>query len=141
MSRKRRKKKGTGLIAFLCLVIIGCLIVIVYFGRDYAKSVITQKVTEQVLEKVVEKALEESGDEEAAEKAKEIINTMNAEDKKAAEELVEKYADTDKLSKCVEILGDEVSAESLSQVKDYLEQGVSDEDMDKLKELYEKYTQ
>ena len=64
---------------------------------------------------------------------------MEAEDKKQAEEIIGKYADSETLSDCMDIVKDGVNAESIAQVQQYLEQSVSEEDMQALLELYEKY--
>ena len=102
---------------------------------DAVKSKVTQKVAEQVFEK----ALESAGDPEAAEKAKQIVANMDEADKKQAEEIITKYADSETISDCMEIMQDGVNSESLGQVQQYLEQSVSQEDMQALWELYEEY--
>lgn len=147
-SRRRKKKKGKGKVIFLCLLIAVCLVVLAGLIRgsflkekiaDGIKSAVTEKVTEKVMEQAVQKALESSGDPEAADKAKEIVNTMEESDKKEAEAIIEKYADSETLSDCMEIVGNGINSESIAQVKDYLQESVSDEDIQKLQELYEKY--
>ncbi|MBD5516629.1 MAG: hypothetical protein HDR06_18855 [Lachnospiraceae bacterium] len=64
---------------------------------------------------------------------------MDESDKKEAEAIIEKYADGDTISDVMDIVGDGVNSESISQVEQYLKNTVSDEDVDKLQELYEKY--
>ena len=144
MSRRRKKKKkGVGMVVFLSLVIIVCVVVLVGLIRgnltDGIKSAVTEKVTEQVMEQVFQKALESTGDPQAAAKAKEIVNNMDESDKKEATEILEKYADGDTLSDVMDIVGDGVNSESISQVEQYLQNNVSDEDMGKMMELNEKY--
>lgn len=143
MSRSRRKKKGTGVIIFLGVVIVVCVVVLVGLVKgnlgDGIKNVVVEKATEQIMEQAVQKALEDAGDPQAAAKAKEIINNMDEADKQQAEEIIEKYADTDMLSDCMDIVSDGVTDESIAQVKDYLQESVSSEDIEKLQELYEKY--
>lgn len=143
MSRSCKKKKGTGMIMFLCLVIVICVVVLAglvkgTFG-DGIKNVVVEKATEQIMEQAVQKALENAGDPQAAAKAKEIVNNMDESDKQQAEEIIEKYADTDTLSDCMDIVSGGVTDESIAEVKDYLQESVSAEDMQKLQELYEKY--
>lgn len=147
MSRRnrRRKKKGLGTIVFLSLLIMACIVVIIGLVKGdltkAVKSAVTEKVTEQVMEQAVQKALESSGDPQAAEKAKEIVDGMDKADKQKAEDIIEKYADSDTLSDCMEIIGDGVNEESLSEVRDYLEGSVSAEDQAQLEELYRKYAE
>lgn len=141
--RGKKKKKGMGIVIFLSLVIVVCAVVLIGLVRgnlvDGIKSAVTEKVTEQVMEQVFEKALESAGDPQAAAKAKEIVNNMDESDKKEAEAIIEKYADGDTISDVMDIVGDGVNSESISQVEQYLKNTVSDEDVDKLQELYEKY--
>ena len=125
MSKKRnKKKKGMGLVVFLSMVIVLCLVIIFFLTNDTMKGAVKQKVaekvTEQVTQQVFEKALESAGDPQATEKAKEIVSNMDEEDKKAAEEIITKYADSETLSDCMEIVEDGVNSESISQVQDYL---------------------
>ena len=91
------------------------------------------------MEQAFQKALESTGNPQAAAKAKEIVNNMDESDKKEAEEIIEKYADSDTLSDVMDIVGNGVNSESISQVEQYLQNSMSDEDIDKLQELYEKY--
>lgn len=143
MSRSRKKKKGTGTIVFLCLVIVICVVVLAGLFKgtlgDGIKHVVVEKAAEQIMEQTVQKALENSGDPQAAAKAKEIVNNMDETDKQQAEEIIEKYADTGTISDCMDIISDGVTEESAAEVKEYLQESVSAEDMQKLQELYEKY--
>ncbi|MCI9463579.1 MAG: hypothetical protein HFI48_06805 [Lachnospiraceae bacterium] len=127
------------MIIFLSLIIVCCLIFIFFIGKGYLTDAVKSKVTQKVAEQVFEKALESAGDPEAAEKAKQIVANMDEADKKQAEEIITKYADSETISDCMEIMQDGVNSESLGQVQQYLEQSVSQEDMQALWELYEKY--
>ena len=69
------------------------------------KSAVTKKVTDTVMEQAVQKALESSGNPQAAEKAKEIVGNMEESDKKEAEAIIGKYADSETISDCLEIMG------------------------------------
>lgn len=148
MSRGKKKKSGVGKIIFLCLLIAVCLVILAglvkgSFLRDAVtegiKSAVTKKVTETVMEQAVQKVLESSGDPQAAARAKEIVDNMEESDKKEAEAIIEKYADSETLSGCLEIVGDGINSESIAEVQEYLQESVSDEDIQKLQELYEKY--
>ena len=147
MSRKnkRRRKKGYGKIVFLSLLIIACIMVIIGLANgsltSKVKSVGKEKVTEQVMEQTLQKALESTGDPQAAQKAKEIVADMEETDKQKAEEIIGKYADSDTLSDCMEIVSDGVNEESLAKVREYLEGSVSAEDQAQLDELYRKYSE
>lgn len=144
MSRRgKKKKKGIGMIIFLSLVIIVCIIIIIGIARgtftDGLKTAVTRKVAEQVMEQTFQKVLESSGDPQAADKAKEIVDNMDESDKKAAEAIIEKYADGDTVSDVINIVGDGVNSESIEEVKEYLQESIAEEDIRKMQELYEKY--
>ncbi len=144
MGRGRpKKKKGVGMIIFLSLVIIVCVAVIIGIVRDTfaggIRSMVAEKVTEQVMEQTFRKALESTGDPQAAAKAKEIVENMDESDKQAATAMIEKYADSDTISDVMDIVGDGINSESIAQVEEYLQNSVSEEDIDKLQDLYEKY--
>ena len=144
MSRDRKKKKkGIGTIVMLLLVIVVCVIVLIGLVggsfKDGIQSAITGKVTEQFMEQAIRKALESSGDPEAAAKAKEIVDSIDEADKKAAEEIIGKYANQDTVSDLIGIAGDGINSESVEQIKDYLQDNMSEDDIQKLQELYKKY--
>lgn len=143
MSRKRKKKKGTGKIVVLSLIIVVSVLILVSLVKgtlgNGVKHVVVEKATEQIMEQAVQKALESSGDPQAAAKAKEIVSNMDEADKQQAEEIIEKYADTEALSDCMDIVSEGVTDESIAEVEEYLQNSVSSEDMQKLQDLYEKY--
>lgn len=149
MSRRRRKKKGIGKIVMLCLLIAVCLVILFGLIRGSflpdkitgeIKSAVTKKAAETVMEQAVQKALESSGDSQAASKAKEIVNNMEEADKEEAGAIIEKYADSETLSNCMEIVGDGINSESIAEVQEYLQESISQEDIQKLQELYQKYS-
>lgn len=143
MSGKRRKKRsGRGTVFLLVLIIIVGLAILLALGKDYLFDGMKNKVKDIISEQVTEKALEnifrELDDSEAAEKAKEIINTMGEEDKEELKNIVGKYANKETVSEVIEMIGSGTES-SLEQAKEYLEETVSEEDIQKLQELYEKY--
>lgn len=127
----------------LLLVIVVCVIVLIGLVsgsfKDRIQSAVTGKVTEQFMEQAIRKALESSGDPEAAAKAKEIVDSIDEEDKKAAEEIIGKYAKQDTMSDLIDIAGGGINSESVEQIKDYLQDNMSEDDIQKLQELYNKY--
>lgn len=143
MSRRKRKKRGIVPAIFLGLLIGICLAAAIEFASGgltkTVKSAVTKKVSETVMEKAVKQALETTGDPQAAEKAKEIVDNIDEEDKQKAEEIIERYANSDTLSDVMEIVGDGVDKESLSEVRNYLQENVSEEDRAELEGLYQKY--
>ena len=144
MSRgRKKKKKSIGTIIILLLVIVVCVIVLIGLVsgsfKDSIQSAVTGKVTEQFMEQAIRKALESSGDPEAAAKAKEIVDSIDEADKKAAEEIIGKYANQNTVSDLIDIAGGGINSDSVEQIKDYLQNSMSEEDIQKLQELYNKY--
>lgn len=144
MSRgRKKKKKGIGTIIMLLLVIVVCVIVLIGLVggsfKDGIQSAVAGKVAEQFMEQAIRKALESSGDPEAAAKAKEFVDSIDEADKKAAEEIIGKYANQDTVSDLIDIAGDGINSESVEQIKDYLRDSMSEDDIRKLQELYKKY--
>lgn len=144
MSRgRKKKKKGAGTIILLLLVIVLCSGVLIGLvsGKFQGglKSVVAKKVTEQVMEQAIQEALERSGDSQAEAKAKEIVDSMDETDKEEAAAIVEKYADGETLSDLADIVGNGINSDFVDQVKEYLQENVSEEDIRKLQELYQKY--
>lgn len=131
------------MIVFLSLVIVICVVVLAGLVHGTLgggiKNVVVEKATEQIMEQTVQKALENAGDPQAAARAKEIVNSMDESDKQQAEEIIEKYADADTLSDCMDIVSGGVNDESIAEIKNYLQESISTEDLHKLQELYEKY--
>ena len=144
MSKRGKKKKpGLGTVILLAIVVIVCAIVLIVLVRgnltDGIKSAVSRKVTEQVMEQTIQKALESSGDPDAAAKAKEIVNSIDEEDMREAEAIIQQYADGDSLSDLVNIAGNGINNETIDQIKEYLQENVSEEDIRKLQKLYKKY--
>lgn len=144
MSKRRKKKKpGLGAVILLALLVIVCAIVLIGLVRgnlaDSIKSAVNRKVTEQIMEQTIQKALESSGNPDAAAKAKEIVNSMDEEDMREAEAIVQKYAEGDTLSDLVNIAGNGINNETIEQIQEYLQENVSEEDIRKLQKLYKKY--
>lgn len=144
MSRgRKKKKKGVGTIIMLLLVIVTCVIVLVGLVsgsfKDGIQSAVAGKVTEQFMEQAIQGVLERSGDPEAAAKAKEIVDSIDEADKEAAEEIIGKYANQDTVSDLIDIAGGGINNDSVEQIKDYLQDNMSEEDIQKLQELYKKY--
>lgn len=144
-SRKSRKskKKDVRTIILLVIVIIVCVVTLLFliWGTlmKGIKSAVTEKVAGQIMEQVIQNALESSGDPEASAKAKEVIDSIDEADMKEMEEIIGKYTDGDTLSDITNIMKDGVNLESFERVVQYMKESVSEEDRQKLQELFNKY--
>ncbi len=140
--RRRKKKRGNGTIVFLLLVIIAGIGVLFLLEKDFIIDRMKDKVGAIAADQVAEKAFETilQDDPEAAQKAKEIVNSMDETDKEQVMDIVGKYANSETVSEVMDIIRDD-SADSVEQAKEYLQESVSEEDLQKLEELYQKYTE
>lgn len=144
-NRKKKKKKNTRTVIILSIVIVVCVIVLIWLVGGLLKnkvmSAVHRKVTEQVMEYGIRQALESIDDPEAAVRAKEIVDSIDEEDLREVEEIVEKVVNEDTVSDLINIVGSGVDSGSVEQVKDYLQENISEEDIRKLQELYNKYAE
>ena len=144
-NRKKKRKKNMRTVIILSIVIVVCVIVLIWLVGGLLKnkvmSAVHQKVTEQVMEYGIRQALESNDDPEAAAKAKEIVDNVDEEDLREVEKIVEKVVNEDTVSDLMNIVGNGIDSGSVEQVKDYLQENISEEDMHKLQELYNKYAE
>ena len=144
-NKKKKKKKNMGTVILLSVVIVVCVIVLIWLVGGLVKNkvmaAVHQKVTEQVMEYGIRQALESIDDPEAAAKAKEIVDSIDKEDLREVEKIVEKVVNEDTMSDLINIVGSGVDSGSVEQVKDYLQENISEEDIQKLQELYNKYAE
>lgn len=137
--RKKKKKQSIATIIILCLVIVVCVVVLVALVRGKLISSIKSAVAEKVMEQVIQQALESSGDPQAAARAKEILDSIDEQDKKEVEEIIGKYTDSDTVSDLMHIVGSDFSLESIERAVEYMQESITQEDIRKLQEMYEKY--
>ena len=153
MSRRRRKKKkGTGTIFVLSILIVaGSMVLLGLTNETFAaklKGLTTDKVMkvkdeaeEEILERAIQQVLESTGDPEAAEKAKEIMDSFDEEDRQKAKEMVGKYVNKDTISDVADMINGELNSDTVAEMKEYLEESISEEDREQLEALFQKYGQ
>lgn len=133
--KHRRKKKKAfpigGVIALIVLAVVVYLGYSIWTGRGNVGKAVTQAATKTVIEKAIQAQTGKSVDIDA------IEETMAPEDKEALDSMIDKYSSSENLSKAVEAYQN--SNGDLGSVKDQLQGQVDSGDVDKLKELYEKY--
>ncbi len=132
MSRRRKKKKSyVGKTIFcIILIIIGAAIIYSLF-KDPVKKSVQKSVTKVAIEQVIKSETGEDVDIDS------VMDTMDEEDESACQEIIDKYSSSDTISEAASVY--KSSGGDLSEVKSYLKDEVSTEDMAKLKELYYKY--
>lgn len=128
--RRRRRKSYIGQIIFsILLFIVVLLAAFVFLKKDNIKETVTKKVATTAIEQIIKAEIGESVDIE------EVKSQMNQEDAKSFDTIVEKYTDTDKVEECLDLY----KSGGTSAVKEYVKDEVDTTDIDKLKELYDKY--
>lgn len=134
MSRKdasSRNKSYVGRITFLVIVLILLMIILIMLLKGSIQDTVAKKVTETAVEKIISS---QTGEDVDLGKIKE---SMSEEDAQEFEHLMEEYATSENVGEAVDTLKN--SDGDLNAVKDALSDKVSEEDMQKLAELYKKY--
>lgn len=135
MATGKRKKKRTGLKALLVLVAIvaiaGVLLKTVFY--DDVKA----KVASAVATKVIEEQIPEGVSQEQAGAAKQVYESMSDEDKEKINRLVERKVN----AQTVKDVSGYVANKDKDGLKDYIKNHFSEEDIQTVMELYQKYLQ
>lgn len=130
MRRRKRKSYAGRIILLILLLLIALLILGITIYKDRIVKTVSTKVAVTAIEQMIKSQTGSTVDIE------EIKSQMDKEDVEEFDGIVEKYADTEKLEKCIDLYKNQGS----QAVKEYLKEEVKEEDIDKLKELYKKYS-
>ncbi|MBO5551797.1 MAG: hypothetical protein J5966_07540 [Lachnospiraceae bacterium] len=136
---RRKKKSSLGkwmLILFvLILILLGLIAYIIVSGKGNTNPVtreIQREVTKQAVDKVI---TEQSG---GSVSIKEMESEMTEEDSETLNDIVDKYSDSGLVSEALSIYSS--NGGDIGATADQLKDKVSPEDVEALKELYEKYS-
>lgn len=131
MSRRRRRKRHTGLKIFLVLVLVLAAGGLIF--RNQIKDTVKQKAAGVVMEQVVQQAgdLNLPGDIPVAE----IYEKLDEEDKETLNEIIADHVTEETIQDVKEYVEDG----DMQGLEQYVEENLTGEDNAKLQELYEKY--
>lgn len=137
MSKKRKKKRHTGRVILSLTLIV--LAIGLFLGKDALTDALKTKAAQFVAKKMLEEQLRQSIPSENpgadAIDASKIVDQMDTEDLQKATEIAEKYIDSGNIGKYVEMVADG----NLSELKEQVQNDLSEADQQTLLELYEKY--
>ncbi len=126
MSRNRRRRQRRWPIAVLIIVVI---IVLLLIGGLMVKNQITKVVAKEMMQQQIEAVV---GDSQQAE---EIVNEMDPEDMDRAMEIAKKYVTVGEIKGYMQA----VKNGNVESVKEALKEKMSQEDLNELRSIYEKY--
>ena len=135
---KRKKKSSAGkwaaIVLFLMIIMVGLIGYIIISGNGNSNPV-TQSIQREVTRQAVDKVIsEQSGGNTGI---KEIESEMTEEDSETFNDIVDKYSDSGLVSEAISIYSE--NGGDIGATADQLKDKVSPEDIEALKELYEKY--
>ncbi|MCR4654666.1 MAG: hypothetical protein K5770_00325 [Lachnospiraceae bacterium] len=141
MAKRRKSGSKAGIFIFIIIIVIiasaGLLAYIVLSGKGVDSNPVAKSVNRVVTKKAVDAVIRQETGEDIT--LDEIKAQMSTEDAEEVDSILNKYADEGLLSEAAAIYkanGGDIGA-TASAVKDK----VSDEDIDKLYELYKKYAE
>lgn len=126
MSRNRRRRHRRWPIA---VVIVAVIVVLLLVGGMMVKKQITKVVAKEMMKYQIETVV---GDSQQAE---EIVNEMDQEDMDRVMEIANKYVSFDEIKGYMQ----SVKSGDVESVKDALKAKMSQEDLEELRTIYEKY--
>lgn len=126
MSRNRRRRQRRWPIAVLIIVVI---IVLLLIGGLMVKNQITKVVAKEMMQQQIEAVV---GDSQQAE---EIVNEMDPEDMDRAMEIAKKYVTVGEIKGYMQA----VKNGDVESVKEAMKEKMSQEDLNELRSIYEKY--
>ena len=135
---KRNKKSSAGkwaaIVLFLLIIMVGLIGYIIISGNGNSNPV-TQSIQREVTRQAVDKVISEQSGGNAG--IKEIESEMTEEDSETFNDIVDKYSDSGLVSEAISIYSE--NGGDIGATADQLKDKVSPEDIEALKELYEKY--
>ena len=129
MSRNKKKKSALPTL----LGVLAALVVIVAVGYFVVFRPLKSKVVDTVAEKAITSVAEQAGVD--ASQATELYNSMDEEDKEVVQDMIEEHADAETVQKAVDLYKNGDTA----ALKDMAQSELSDEEINELKDLYQKY--
>lgn len=136
--REKVRKRHSKLIK--ALIIIPVIIVIAVFAalsvNYYIVKPAKKKVAKQLATSTFSQALKESGaDGDTKAQAEKIVDSMSESDKSTVEKIVDNHSSPKETTEIAKIYKEE----GVSGVKQYAEENLTDQEIQELKDLYEKY--
>ncbi|MCR4590927.1 MAG: hypothetical protein K5668_08915 [Lachnospiraceae bacterium] len=139
MAKRAGKKNGTGILLVIIIAAVLASVVLLAFmvftGTGVNSNPVTQKVNREVTKKAAETIIQkELGTNVTYD---EVRQQMSEEDAEEMDTIVNKYADEGILAEAMRIYSE--NGGDLGSTADALKGKISEEDMARIRELYQKY--
>ena len=133
---KRRKKKSSGakLVQFLLMLVILGLVIFI-FKIAVWDAILKKKAVNYAVSNVIEQVAASSGVSVTSEEVEEVLNSMDPEDQEKLNTIIEENVD----SEAVSTITSYVSNGDMESAAEYVQENLSEENVEDLQELYDKY--
>lgn len=133
---KRRKKKSSGakLVQFLLMLVILGLVIFI-FKIAVWDAILKKKAVNYAVSSVIEQVAASSGVSVTSEEVEEVLNSMDPEDQEKLNTIIEENVD----SEAVSTISSYVSNGDMESAAEYVQENLSEENVEDLQELYDKY--
>ncbi|SHI80304.1 hypothetical protein SAMN02745229_03656 [Butyrivibrio fibrisolvens DSM 3071] len=133
---KRRKKKSSGakLVQFLLMLVILGLVIFI-FKIAVWDAILKKKAVNYAVSNVIEQVAASSGVSVTSEEVEEVLNSMDPEDQEKLNTIIEENVD----SEAVSTISSYVSNGDMESAAEYVQENLSEENVEDLQELYDKY--
>ncbi len=133
---KRRKKKSSGakLVQFLLMLVILGLVIFI-FKIAVWDAILKKKAVNYAVSNVIEQVAASSGVSVTSKEVEEVLNSMDPEDQEKLNTIIEENVD----SEAVSTITSYVSNGDMESAAEYVQENLSEENVEDLQELYDKY--
>ena len=133
---KRRKQKSSGakLVQFLLMLVILGLVIFI-FKIAVWDAILKKKAVNYAVSNVIEQVAASSGVSVTSEEVEEVHNSMDPEDQEKLNTIIEENVD----SEAVSTITSYVSNGDMESAAEYVQENLSEENVEDLQELYDKY--
>jgi hypothetical protein len=136
MTNRKRKKKSSGakLVQFLLMLVILGLVIFI-FKIAVWDAILKKKAVNYAVSNVIEQVAASSGVSVTSKEVEEVLNSMDPEDQEKLNTIIEENVD----SEAVSTITSYVSNGDMESAAEYVQENLSEENVEDLQELYDKY--
>ena len=133
---KRRKKKSSGakLVQFLLMLVILGLVIFIFKVAVW-DAILKKKAVNYAVSNVIEQVAASSGVSVTSEEVEKVLDSMEPEDQEKLNAIIEENVD----SEAVSTISSYVSNGDMESAAEYVQENLSEENVEDLQELYDKY--
>ncbi|MCR5545556.1 MAG: hypothetical protein K6F30_03665 [Lachnospiraceae bacterium] len=129
MSRTKQKKSPIAVL-FTFIVVVIIIVALAYF---FVWGPVKNQVVDKVADKAITSVAEQAGVDST--QATELYNSMSEEDQETVQDMIEEHADAQTVQEAIDLY----KSGDTAALKDMAREELTDEEINQVKELYEKY--